>query len=299
MPIVSCVGLAVEDTVFAMDGAVAVGEKNFAKHIERVGGGPAANAAVTVASLGGSARLVSVVGLDATGDRLIADLNSYEVDTSRIRKTISGPTPESAVVVDGGGERTIVNRTDIALWVGQTVTDSDIEGSDAVLVDLRWLSGAVEAVRIASETGVPSLVDYDLTDVAVPDALLELPSHVIFSLPALVGLTGVADPSKALEMVPSRRNLFVGVTLGAGGVMWREDGHLQHLDAFEVDALGTLGAGDVFHGAFALGLAEGLETTANMRRASAAAALTCVRGGARRGIPSRMDVEAFLKEADG
>lgn len=299
MAVVTCVGLAVQDSVFVVDGTVAVGEKNFAHGLVHVGGGPAANAAVAVAALGGDARLISVIGADAAGDGLISELDRYEVDTSTIRRSRRGPTPESVVIVDGEGDRTIVNRTDIALWEGETVSDSDFDGSDALLVDLRWISGAVEAVRIASAAGLPSLVDYDLTDVDVPDVLLEVPSHVILSQPALLGLTGVADPWKALELVPLRTDRFVGVTLGAGGVMWREGGHTEHLAAFDVDVLSTLGAGDVFHGAFALGLAEGLETVANMRWASAVAAVTCLQGGARRGIPSRGEVERFLEEAGG
>lgn len=295
MAVVTCVGLAVADSVFSIDGSVNIGEKNFATGLTRTGGGPAANGAVTVACLGGSARLVSVVGTDATGDALVAELRDAGVDTKRVRRSTTGASPESMVIADGGGGRTIVNRTDGALWQGQSVSEDDLEGADAVLVDLRWTSGALSAIRIASSMGVPTVVDFDLTEGEVPDALIQEPSHVIFSRPALAALTGSPDPALALEMVPGRSDRFVGVTLGAEGTMWRQGGSTHSFDAFDVTVHGTLGAGDVFHGAFTLGLAEGMDTVANIRRSSAAAAIMCMRGGGRAGIPTRADVDAFLE----
>lgn len=295
MTVVACVGLTVRDSVFSIEGSVAVGEKNFATHLTRTGGGPAANGAVAVARLGGTARLVSVLGSDATGDALIAELRDGGVDTSRVRRSTAGTSPESMVIADGAGGRTVVNRTDEALWHGQAVSADDVEGADVILVDLRWPAGASSAVSLASSKGLPSVVDFDLTDGEVPDTLIEEPSHVIFSRPALTALTGSPDPVQALEMVPGRSDRFVGVTLGADGTMWRDRGSTHRFDAFDVPVRGTLGAGDVFHGAFALGLSEGMDTEANIRRASAAAAIMCSRGGGRLGIPTGEDVDEFLE----
>ena len=67
-----------------------------------------------------------------------------------------------------------------------------------------------------------------------------------------------------------------------------------HLPAFPVTAVETLGAGDTFHGAFALALAEGMEIAAAMRFAAAAAALRCTRSGGRAALPSRHEVMALL-----
>ena len=64
-------------------------------------------------------------------------------------------------------------------------------------------------------------------------------------------------------------------------------------------AVDTLGAGDVWHGAFALRLAEGADELTAIRFASAAAALKCTRPGGRMGAPSRAEVAAFLKERNG
>ena len=77
-------------------------------------------------------------------------------------------------------------------------------------------------------------------------------------------------------------------------MLFVEDGTIAHLPAFAVEAVDTLGAGDVWHGAFALGLAEGQGERAAIRFASAAAAIKCTRFGGRAGAPQRTEIEAFL-----
>jgi sulfofructose kinase len=296
MAVVTCVGLAVQDSVYSIDGPLAVGRKNFATGMQRMGGGPAANAAVTVASLGGTANFISVLGHDPTADEIIEGLESRGVSTSRVRRNGDSDSPQSVVITTSDGERTIVNRTDRLLWDGAApVSATDIEGSTCVLVDLRWIEGATSAIRQAADAGIPTVVDYDLTDGDAPESILELSSHVIFSEPAVSQLTGLTDPVAAIEALQTGSG-FAGVTLGPAGVVWREDGQTHHFEAFDVDAVSTLGAGDVFHGAFALGVAQGRETRDNMRWSAAAAALTCQNGGGRAGIPTGPDVNFFLEE---
>jgi sulfofructose kinase len=296
MAVVTCVGLAVQDSVFSINATLEIGRKNFATDLRRMGGGPAANAAVTVASLGGKAHLVSVLGRDLTADEIIESLESHGVSTGRVRRNGGSDSPRSVVITSTDGERTIINRTDGLLWDGvPSVSAADIEGSGSVLVDLRWVEGATSAIKQAADAGIPTIIDYDLTDREAPPSILELSSHVIFSEPALSRLTGLTDPKEAIETVQTGSS-FAAVTLGPAGVVWREDGQTHHLEAFDVDAVSTLGAGDVFHGAFALGVAQGRGTRDNMRRSSAAAALTCQNGGGRAGIPGGPEVKAFLEE---
>ena len=87
---------------------------------------------------------------------------------------------------------------------------------------------------------------------------------------------------------------FLAVTNGPDGVWWLENGRPRHLAAFPIVAVDTLGAGDTFHGAFALALAEGCDLDRAMRFAAAAAALKCTRFGGISGTPTRGEVDAFL-----
>ena len=283
------------DLVFAVNEIPGTPGKHFATGFREVGGGVAANAAVTVAALGGRARYVGRVGADSVGERIVAELQQWGVDTSRVRTVSGPPSSVSAVFVDTAGARLIVNHTDAGLFDGEIVEARDVAGADAVLADLRWVRGAAAALEAAAAQGVPGILDYDVSPASGADELLTTASHVAFSEPALVRLAGVTDPREGLRRTRSRTQAFLAVTAGADGVYWLEDDRVRHLPAFPVKPVDTLGAGDVFHGAVALGLAEGLEIEAALRLAAAAAALKCTRSGGRAGTPSRDEVEAFLR----
>lgn len=294
-PTVTCVGISVQDTVFSIDRALRPGAKNLASSLCVRGGGPAANAAVAVAALGGNARLVSNLGTDAIGDSIVEDLVRFGVDVAGVRRIDGVPSPQSSVAVDDKGERTILNRTDGRLIdSSRPVTTAEIDQSDAVVVDLRWPDGARSAIDAANALGVPSIVDFDLTTTETPADILGSASHVIFSRPALVTLTGTADIDRALGQVAATSDAFVAVTLGGRGVKWVEDDHTRLLPSLPVAVVDTLGAGDVFHGAFAFGIAVGQSPPDALRFGSAASAMKCSRPGGRDGFPSRADVDALV-----
>lgn len=300
---VTCLGSAVQDLLFDLDSSVDIGHKNFASSLHVGGGGPAANAAVTVATLGGSARLVARLGTDSVGDAIIAGLERCDVEISRVRRIPGTPSPVSTVIVDDRGERTIVNHTDPRLVGGpNTITRQDIINSQALLVDLRWPEGAFAAIRHANDLEIPSVVDFDLTtpdsrnDAKARNGIVGSATHLIFSQPALVRLTGTADTASALESMAETTEAFVGVTLGQDGFQWLDAGIVKAFAGFDVDAVNTLGAGDVFHGAFVLGLAEGRSVDDIIRWSSAAAALKCTRLGGIESFPTRDDVASFLGE---
>lgn len=297
MTTIACVGLAVRDLVFAVPHLPQGPGKHFADAHTEIGGGPAANAAVTVSALGASARFIGCLGDDERGNALDAELRSLGVDTTRVRRIPGASSPLSSVYVDGSGDRMIVNHTDRALFSSaRPAAEEDVTGSDAVLVDTRWLDGAVAALRAARSIGVPGIVDFEGRTGPATEQILATASHVAFAAPALAGLTGTDDVDTGLRSVAASTEAWLAVTAGERGVYWLEDGSLRHQPAFPVAAVDTLGAGDVFHGALAVGLAHRGGAAAAIRLASAAAAIKCTRFGGRAGIPSRDEVTEFLEE---
>jgi sulfofructose kinase len=87
------------------------------------------------------------------------------------------------------------------------------------------------------------------------------------------------------------------VTVGPDGFLWRQDGVERRVGGFPIRAVDTLAAGDVWHGAFTLELAQGADVRRAARFANAAAAIKCMREGGRSGAPTRAEVDAFLAEA--
>ena len=297
MSSVVCVGTATVDYAFAVESLPVSPGKHFAERLEIVGGGPAANAAVTVVSLGGTAALVGRVGDDLNARVILEGLSAAGVDTSRVVRMPGLTSPVSAVLIDQDAERVIVNHRDERLHEAPpTEVAGAVAGADVVLADMRWPEGSQAALEVAAAAGVPGVLDYDSHTATEGESVIAAASHVIFSAPALATLADTDDPEGGLQTVSGFTNSWLAVTLGAEGVIWLDGAKVQHVPALEIDAVDTLGAGDVFHGAFALALAEGRGIREAIRRSSAAAAIKCTRFGGRAGIPSRHEVESFLRE---
>lgn len=294
MPTVLCVGHAVQDFVFTVPALPERGEKYRATGFTTVGGGPAATAAVAVAKLGGRALLAARVGADAAADMIVAELRGYGVDCGHVRRFEGCASSVSAVIVDARGERMIVNNLDPTIPVDAGWLPSPAAaGAQAVLADTRWPEGALAALRTARAAGLPAVLDAD-RPIPADGELLRAATHVAFSSDALADYTGITEPARALASVSPSLPGWCCVTAGGEGVHVMDGGRAFHFPAFEVPVVDTLGAGDVWHGAFALALAEGRDVTAAVRFASAAAALKVQRPGGRAGVPARNELDAFL-----
>ena len=279
----------------------APGAKVSASEFTITGGGCAANAALTVARLGGRAAFAGPLGgdADAVSNRILADLEAEGVDCSGVRRATAGSASVSLILLDKTGEKTIATRRGVGL--GQKLPEDPralVKDADAVLVDNRFPEFVTAVCRAAQACKIPLVIDLD--QAAKPDdRLLALGTHVIASSEALRATTGLEDLAAALKRLVEYVPRFVAVTDGPNGVIWLEDGALRHMPAFNVQAIDSLAAGDAFHGAFTLGLAEGHNLADALRFASATAALKCTHFGGAAGAPWRAEVDEFLKSQGG
>ncbi len=294
MPHVLCAGIATLDQVFRLEAMPARAEKYRASDLAITGGGTAANAAVAMARLGARVALCSTLGDDATGREIRAGLEREGVSTDLVRVRPGLRSPLSAILVDRAGERVIVSYADPD-WLRDAsgLPERLPDGIDATLGDTRWQTGSAHVFRLARAAGKPAILDGDRAPAEVPE-LVDLATHVAFSLQGLRDLTGETQARRALQAFGPRPGTWIGVTDGARGAFWWEEGAIRHQPAFAVPVVDTLGAGDTWHGAFAVRVAEGAAEGEAARFASAAAALKCMRFGGRDGAPRREEVEAFL-----
>ncbi len=120
-------------------------------------------------------------------------------------------------------------------------------------------------------------------------------SHLVFSSEPLQETAGVAEDGEALKKIAKLTPSFLAGTRGALGTIWLDEHqNLQQTPAFAVHTVDTLGAGDVFHGAFALAITENQDLPEALRFASAAAALKCTRFGGAFAAPQRAEVDELL-----
>src|SRR3954447_3557841 len=301
-PRILCIGIPVRDLTFRVGGVPARGSKENATHFEEICGGNALNAAIGIVRLGGRASICGPMG-DArdTSDRYILDKLAHEgIETEHIVRMPGLVTPISAIMIDPTGERTIVTFPDPELWkVELPPTETLLDDCAAILTESRAAEFCTDLCAEAVRRGIPVIVDVDRA-MSLREGLLNASSHRVFSSEPLQETADVTDDGQALKKIAKLTHSFLAGTRGPKGTIWLdEQGNLQETPAFPVHTVDTLGAGDVFHGAFALAITEKQELRSALRFASAAAALKCTRFGGAFAAPQRAEVEALLGQNEG
>jgi len=293
------IGMPVRDLTFRVPGVPARGSKEHAGHFEEICGGNALNAAIGIVRLGGRASICGPMGdSHETSSRYIFEQMAHEgIDTRHIVHMRGLVTPISAIMIDPSGERTIVTFRDPELWkVRLPGADTLLEDCQAVLTESRCAEFCTDLCAEARRRGIPVIVDADRA-MSLREGLLTASSHLVFSSEPLQETADVADDGEALKKLSRLTPSFLAGTRGPQGTIWLdENGNLQQTPAFPVHTVDTLGAGDVFHGAFALAVTENQELREALRFASAAAALKCTRFGGAFAAPQRPEVEELLNQ---
>lgn len=296
-PVVATVGLALVDHVYALDHLPTHPEKFFASNAKDVVGGIAANAALAAVNLGAMVKLIGRVGDDSSGQFIVDTLTKAGVDLSALRSIPGQVSPSSAVLVDSDGERLIVNHRSDELFANPPGIDhSTLEGVQAILADLRWLSGAADVFLWGSERNIPTILDFDLSSAESPDTVLALATHTIFGELALCRHTNTDDPKQGLLAVRAQYpKMKLAVTAGSNGVHFlNERDDVEHINAIEVTPVSTLGAGDVFHGAATVAIAEGKSFEDALKFANTVSALRVSNTNSNH-FPDRKEVEQFKR----
>jgi len=296
-PRILCVGIPVRDLTFRVSGVPARGSKENASHFDEICGGNALNAAIGIVRLGGRASICGPMG-DAreTSSRFIFEKLAHEgIETKHIIHMPGLVTPISTVMVDPSGERTIVTFRDPELWkVHLPSTEMLLEDCAAILTESRCAEFCTDLCAEARRRGIPVVVDVDRA-MSLREGLLTASSHLVFSSEPLQETADVTDDGQALKKIAKLTPSFLAGTRGPKGTIWLdEQGILQETPAFPVHTVDTLGAGDVFHGAFALAITENQDIPSALRFASAAAALKCTRFGGAFAAPQRTEVTELL-----
>jgi sulfofructose kinase len=295
---VVCIGIATLDTIALVNRLPEVGERMPACEVRLAGGGVAATAAVTLARLGIPVELIGRVGDDEAGRLVVDGIAREGVDTSGLR-VVEGRTPVTVVLVEAGsGERTLVPDT-------RGVPPIELTGEDiARCAAADWIHvdqtghPTIAALRAA---GVRRPVSFDGGNVDREFELTQVDMYAPTERALLARYPG-RHLQEALEAALEEGPELVVVTrgtMGSVGARRATDGSRAEVvtaPAEPSQVVSTLGAGDVFHGAFLAAMVEGRSLSDSLRWANAAAALSCRALDGREAIPDRAELEAFLAE---
>ncbi len=297
------IGICAFDVLVEVDQFPELDRKAVASAIEGQGGGLIGTALVTVARLGGRAAYMGPLGDDMFADLCFRDFRKEGVETRLIRRVEGASVVTAVVLVDRRADtRTILWKPDESLTLSPgEISEDAVRGAAALLVDWLYPDAAVRAAEVARAAGVPVVVDLESND-ELTDRLLPVADYPVLPLAVTrnrYGRDSMEDCARALFDEVSARGGRAGVvTAGARGSVAVTADRVHRQPAYRSEVVDTTGCGDVYHGAFALGLARGWDLERTMRVASATAALKCRKSGGRAGIPGMAEVEAFLRTAE-
>lgn len=289
-----CVGHAAYDLTMSVEHHPDSDEKMQALSMQSCGGGPAANAAVQAARLGGGSSFCGYLGHDLYGDAHVAEFEEEGVNLSCLVRG-KYPSPVSQILAKPDASRSLVNYKGETPWLAADAVDISRLNPRAILFDGHEPLISEKIMDWAVEHAVPTVLDAGSVHRGT-ETLAMRAAYLVASSKFARVFCNTSDMQVALESLAIKRDNVV-ITMGDQGLLWAKGGIKGRLDAFKVGTVDSTGAGDAFHGAFALGIAHGMDWDQLLRFASAAGALTCTSLVHGMDCPAAMICKSFWKNS--
>jgi ribokinase len=302
-PSIVVLGSSNTDMVVQLPRLPKPGETILGGVFSRVQGGKGANQAVAAARAGGQVTFLGRVGSDAFGREALEALMADGIDLAHVRRDTEHPSGVALICVDGLGENAIA----VAPGANGTVSPEDVESAreaitraDILLAQLEVPLSAISAAGALAALSGTRFILNPAPALPLDDELLRTVSILTPNEHEAEVLTGVriADDEsivRAADVLMARGVGTVIITLGARGVYLKDKTSSAWIPGFHVEAVDSTAAGDVFNGALAVALGEGRSLFDAARFANAAGAIAVTRHGAQPSVPTRDQIEAFLR----
>lgn len=288
------VGLNATDTVIPLSHYPALGSKAQFSTVTVLPGGQTATAVVACQHWGMRTRYVGKLGDDDAAALHLKEFARAGVEAKII--TVAGaPSLQSLLLIDAGGERTVLNRRDERLILQPGDLDREwVINARALLIDGYDTAAATIAAGWARAAGIPVIADLDDLYPGVEE-LLENIDYLIVNIDFAGRLMGEPDLEKALRQMQRRYgSRLTAATLGQDGVVAWDGRQFYRSSAYCVPVADTTGAGDIFRAGFIYGLLQGWTLERQLDFGCAAAALNCMAVGARGGIQTLEAIENLM-----
>ncbi len=260
-------------------------------------GGLATQALVAAQRLGATTAYSGILGKNPESEQVIDLMKAEGIDLSSLQY-IEGARPIHSWVIVGENPdtRNILYNLEGSIGI-QSPPVELIQKSKVLLVDQQGLDGMIESAHVAIKAGIPRVADFDYIPPGL-DRLSKLADHIILGVNFAMEFTSTRSIKDAAQALFTELTEVVILTAGEEGLYYltKDSPDLQHFPAFKVTPLNTSGCGDVFHGAYAWGLAKGMPFSDRLKWASAQAAIKASRRGGHRSIPVYEEVELFITD---
>ena len=259
-------------------------------------GGKGANQAVAAARLGAEVMFAGSVGKDPYGGQVLKSLRDVGINLNRVNSR--GTTTGTAFVVvaeDGENQIVVASGANLETCSNQ-IKDSDLSLCTHIVLQLEVPLKEIEDIIFrAKAAGCKIILNYAPANVIQPTAI-ECCDYLIMNEIEANSLFGQKKEVEEYAIKFSKRfDAECIITLGPKGSLLATREGLYKIDALEVEAIDTVGAGDMFVGAFSAGLFKGECTTSSLQRATVASGLTCKFNGAQPSLVTPQLVESELQ----
>lgn len=289
------VGLNATDTLISLPHHPERGSKVAFESATVLPGGQVATAMIACQTWGLRTRYVGKLGNDEAARIHRAEFARLGVEAQLL--TAGCPSQQAFILIDSTGERTVLWKRDPRLALKpEELRPEWIASARALLVDGHDTPAAAAAAAWARAANVAVIADLDDLYPGL-DSLLPNVGYFIVSRDIPRRLTNHGDLRQSLPLIHERfRCRLAAATLGDEGVLAWDGAQFHYSPAFQVEALDTTGAGDIFHAAFIYALLQGWPTSRQLEFACAAAALNCAGLGARGSIQPVAAMERLIAE---
>jgi ribokinase len=297
------VGSSNTDMTIRLERIPSPGETLLGGEFLMAAGGKGANQAVGAARSGGRVSLVARIGADVFGHQALAGLRRDRIDVAHVYRDPKAASGVALIFVGEHGENSIavasgangrLSRADVAR-AAQLIASASV-----LLLQLEVPLASVQAAaRLGRRSGARVILN-PAPARQLPDALLRQVSVLTPNETEAAMLTGInvrsdASAARAAGKLRARGVQSVIVTLGARGALLASDEATCVVPGFNVQAVDTTGAGDIFNGALAVALGEDQPLLQAVRFANAAAAISVTRRGAQLSAPTRRQIDRLLR----
>ena len=271
----------------------------------RQGGGLTGTALVAASRLGAKCAYGGVLGEDELSEWTLSELEHEGIDCASVIREPDASLIHAIIVVDRTNHTRNIffSEAGVEFRPSSRIDATLISQAKVLFVDHGEIESALHAVVLARKLGIPTVADIERNKHPQTSELIAQIDHLILSMGFACEYTGTDSPAKAVESLhKSTRRSCTAVTAGKEGCWYiseEKEDYIQHQSAFEVDVVDTTGCGDVFHGAYAAGIAWDWDVSRCIRFAAATAAIKATKAGGRAGIPDRATVCQFLRGAKG
>lgn len=268
-------------------------------------GGKGFNQGVAAHKSGGDVTMITKLGKDAFAEIALGTMRELGMDTTKVIQTEEYSTGVALIEVDeNSGQNAIM----VIPSSCDHITDAEvaalkevIEGADILLTQLETnmssIKGVIDMAHAAGKTIILNTAPVQpVEDELLSKVTIVTPNEVEASILTGVKVVDEASAAQAADWFFQRGVKKVVITMGGMGAFVADGTRAELTPAFKVNAIDTTGAGDAYNGGFVTALSEGNDIFAAARFAAATAALSVQKMGTTPSMPTREEIEAFLKE---